>query len=86
MKNHGRGLGPSPCITLSIVMNNKEKRIDGNDVNGDSAKADAVSSCRHRYVRQVPAVRYQATVRTDKQLRIATWNVNTVFQAGKFII
>ena len=65
-------------------MNNKEKIINGNDVNGSSARADAVSSGWHRYVRQVPAVRYQATVRTDKQLRIATWNVNTLFQTGKF--
>ena len=65
-------------------MNHKEKRINGNGVNGISARADAVSSGQQRYVRQVTAVRHQATVHTDKQLRIATWNVNILFQAGKF--
>ena len=65
-------------------MNHKRKRINETDVKGSSARADAVSSGRHRYERKVPVVRHQVTVRTDKQLKIATWNVYTSFQAGKF--
>ena len=53
-------------------------------MNGSSVRTDAVLSGRHWYVRHVPAVRHQATVRIDKHIKIATWNVNTLFQAGKF--
>ena len=65
-------------------MNHKQKRMNENDMHGSSARADAVSSGRHWYVRQVPALHHRATVPADKQMKIATWNVNTLLQAGKF--
>ena len=36
------------------------------------------------YKQQVLGSRYYATARTDCRRRVATWNVNTLYQAGKF--
>ena len=59
---------------------------------GRSNYVQQVFSVRHQataggspgHAQQVSGSRYRATARTDTQKRIATWNVNTLYQAGKF--
>ena len=53
-------------------------------MNGSYADADAASSGRDGYVPQVTTVRHQETVNSKQHMRLATWNVNTLYQAGKY--
>lgn len=65
-------------------MDRSQRMNNPNDVNGRSANADAASSGRNGYVSQVTPVRHQATVSNKENMRVATWNVNTLYQAGKY--
>ena len=81
-------------------MESTHTDISTNDVNGSCSQEDAVAPSRARlvvsdrhqvtvsgsavYKQQVLGSRYYATARTDCRRRVATWNVNTLYQAGKF--
>ena len=51
-------------------------------VPSDRHQATAGGSPGH--AQQVFGSRYRVTARTDSQKKIASWNVNTLYQAGKF--
>ena len=60
-------------------IDNSVNRVDDSTVNNTSLGRDI-------YVRQVEPDRHPATVRCQRNvvpLRIATWNVRTLYQAGK---
>lgn len=76
--------GPHHVFTQEKTMDQSHRRNNPNDVNGRSADADAASSGRDGYAPQVTPVRHQATVSTKQLIRVATWNVNTLYQLGKY--
>lgn len=61
-----------------------KKPNNHNDVNRSSVNTDAASSGQDVYVPQVAPVRHQDTVRNRERTIIGTWNVNSLFQAGKY--
>lgn len=77
-------MGNSPRIYPRKTMEPNQRIISQNDVNGSSVNTGAATSGQDDYVSQVSPVRHQATVNNREILRIGTWNVNTLFQAGKY--
>ena len=54
-----------------------------NGVNGSSSRNTVVAAPgQEGYVRQVAPDRYQETVNSSKLLKVATWNVRTLYRAG----
>ena len=72
-------------------MQSQKSEIFGKSVNGSRASSlPAASLGRTRHEQQVASDRHQATVCKPKplacgQVRIGTWNVNTLYQSGKLI-
>ena len=65
---------------------NRNKSKPANDVNGGLDSYQPASSGRGRHGRQVTPGRHQATGRTNMRkhsLKIATWNVRTLYKKGK---
>ena len=58
-----------------------KKTSNDNSVNG--VRSTSTSLGRDLHVRQVEPDRHPVTVRNNNNLRIGTWNVRTLFQAGK---
>ena len=66
------------------IMNPSQSESVINSVNGDTAVGRVTSLGQDNHVRQVNADRHPVTVSTrGKMYRIGTWNVNTMYQAGK---
>ena len=64
------------------IMTDTNTNDTANGVNGNSHRI--ASPGRDCHVRQVIPDRHPATVRNNTTLKVATWNVRTLFQNGKF--
>ena len=72
-------------------MQSQYRELNGKSVNGNRSDIPTVASLgRTRYVQQVASDRNPATVckpnnklKNSNKLKISTWNVNTLYQAGK---
>ena len=64
-------------------MTNQKTKISRNDVNRNSSIRGS-SYGRGGYVLQVPLDRHQDTVRLRNSIKIATWNVRSLYKVGKF--
>ena len=64
-------------------MDRQENIRESNGVNGNSSMITAVvAPGQEGYVRQVAPDRHQETVNSSRLLKVATWNVRSLYRAG----
>ena len=62
----------------------EQSQRQNSDSGGDAENSAETLPGRVSHATQVTPVRHQATVQTKDKVRLATWNVNTLYQAGKY--
>ena len=64
-------------------MDRQDNRREINGVNGNNnVTTDVAAPGQEGYVRQVAPDRHQETVNSSKFLKVATWNVRSLYRAG----
>ena len=76
-RNNDNGVNGSPFGEVAVALGRPGRAQQGLPVRDQTTAGGA------GHVQQVPSGR-RVTARVDKMRRIATWNVNTLYQDGKF--